>query len=57
MIFFSNEMGQMTKMAAMPFYGTNASKGFYSGTNASIIIVLGMLHSGLMSLMMYSNND
>ena len=57
MIYFPNEMGHMTKMAAMPLYGTSALKDFYSGTIAPIIIVLGMLHSGLMSVTMYSNNE
>ena len=45
----------MTKMATMPIYGKNALKSIYSVTNGLCAIELGMLHLGLMPVMMSSN--
>ena len=55
--FFSNELDNMNKMAAMPLHDKNALKSFYSGTYKPTDIELGMLHSGFMLVTMYSNND
>ena len=45
MIFFSNEIGHITKILAMLLYGKNNSlKSFYSRTNRAIAIELCMLH-------------
>ena len=37
----------MTKMAALPIYGENPSKFFFSGTTGPISTKLGMKHRGL----------
>ena len=42
MEIWSYDAGHMTKMAAMPLYGKNPSKIFYSGTGGSIFTKLGM---------------
>ena len=44
---FINNPGHMTKMAAMPIYGKNPSKFFFSGTTGPISTKLGMKHRGL----------
>ena len=44
---FINNPGRMTKMAAMPIYGKNPSKFFFSGTTGQISTKLGMKHRGL----------
>ena len=41
---YINNPGHMTKMAAMPIYGTNPSKIFFSGTTGPISTKLGMKH-------------
>ena len=41
---FINNPGHMTKMAAMPIYGKNPSKIFFSGTSGQISMKLGMKH-------------
>ena len=41
---YINNPGHMTKMAAMPIYGKNPSKIFFSGTTGPISIKLGMKH-------------
>ena len=41
---YINNPGHMTKMAAMPIYGKNPSKIFFSGTNGPISTKLGMKH-------------
>ena len=38
----SRHLGHMTKMAAMPIYGKNPSKIFFSGTGGPISMKLGM---------------
>ena len=44
---FINDPCHMTKMAAMPIYGKNPSKFFFSGTTGPISTKLGMKHRGL----------
>ena len=39
---YINGPGHMTKMAAMPIYGKNPSKIFFSGTGGPISMKLGM---------------
>ena len=39
---YINNQGHMTKIAAMPIYGINPSKIFFSGTGGSISKKLGM---------------
>ena len=41
---FINNLGHMTKMAAMPIYGKNPSKIVFSGTGGLISKKLGMKH-------------
>ena len=41
---FINDPGHMTKMAAMPIYGKNPSKFFFSGTTGPISTKLGLKH-------------
>ena len=43
---FINNPGHMTKMAAMPIYGKNPSKFFFSGITGPISTKLGMKHRG-----------
>ena len=40
--FCSRHLGHMTKMAAMPIYGKNPSKIFFSRTSRGISMKLGM---------------
>ena len=40
----SNGPGHMTKMAAMPIYGKNVRKIFFSGTKRQMTLKLGMQH-------------
>ena len=40
--FFWHDAGHMTKMAAMPIYGKNLSKIFFSETGGPISMKLGM---------------
>ena len=44
---YINNPGHMTKMAAMPIYGKNPSKIFFSITGGSISKKLGMKHRWL----------
>ena len=39
---YINNQGHMTKMAAMPIYGKNSSKIFFSETSGLISMKLGM---------------
>ena len=41
---FSNDPGHMTKMAAMPIYGKNHKKIFFSETKGPMTLKLGMQH-------------
>ena len=47
----------MIKMAAMPIYGNNPSKIFFTGTGRSISTKLGMYHLGLLPIIVCSNDD
>ena len=47
----------MTKMAAMPIYGKNPSKMFFSRTGGLISKKLGMKHRGLKYYNVYINHD
>ena len=47
----SYDAGHMTKMAAMPIYGNNTSKIFFSGIGGLISIKLGMKHWGFLAIM------
>ena len=47
----------MTKMAAMPIYGKNPLKIFFSGTGRPISTKLGMKHWGLQHIIICSNDD
>ena len=47
----------MTKIAAMPIYGKNPSKIFFSRTGGPIFMKLGMLHRGLLPIIFHINND
>ena len=52
-----HDAGHMTKMAAMPLYGKNSSKIFFSGTGGPISTKLGMQHCGLQPFIVCSNYD
>ena len=52
-----HDAGHMTKMAAMPIYGKNPSKIFFSGTGRRISTKLGMWYRGLQSIIVCSNDD
>ena len=54
---YINNLGHMTKMAAMPIYGKNPSKIFFSGAGGLISKKLGMKHRWLMYYNVYINND
>ena len=56
-IFCSRHLGHMTKMAAMPIYGQNPSKIFFSRTGGPISTKLGTLHWGLQPIIVCSNDD
>ena len=49
--------GHMTKMAAMPIYGKNPSKIFFSRTGGPISTILGMKHLWLKHYNVYINHD
>ena len=52
-----NNLGYMTKMAAMPIYGKNPSKFFFSGTTGPISTKRGMNHLGLENYNVFINYD
>ena len=54
---YSNGPGHMTKMAAMPIYGNNLKKNFFSGTKRPMTIKLGMQHQVLKYYQTSSNED
>ena len=54
---FINNPGHMTKMAAMPLYGKNPSKFFFSETTGPISTKLGMKHQGLEYYNVFINYD
>ena len=53
----SRHLSHMTKMAAMPIYGKNPSKIFFSRTGGPIFTKLGMQHWGLQLIIVCSNDD
>ena len=57
MNFCSSGPGHMTKMAAMPIYGTILKKIFFSGTKRPMILNLGMHHWVLEYYQVCSNDD
>ena len=54
---FINNQGHMIKMAAMPIYGKNPLKFFFSGTTGQISTELGMKHWGLEYYNVFINHD
>ena len=54
---YINNPGHMTKMAAVPIYGKNPSKIFFSRTGGSISKKLGMKHQWLKYYNVYINHD
>ena len=54
---YINGLGHMTKMAAMPIYGKNHKKIFFSRTRSPMILKLGMKHRGLKLYKVYINGD
>ena len=54
---YINNLGHMTKMAAMPIYGKNPSKIFFSRTGWPISTKLGMKHRWLKHYNVYINHD
>ena len=54
---YINNLGPMTKMAAMPIYGKNPSKIFFSGTGGPISMKLGMKHRWLKHYNVCINHD
>ena len=54
---YINNLGHMTKMAAMPIYGKNPSKIFFSETNRLISRKLGVKHRWLKYSNVYINHD
>ena len=54
---YINDPGHLTKMAAMPIYGKNPSKIFFSGTGGQISTKLGMKHQGLKYYNVYIKHD
>ena len=54
---YINNLGHMTKMAAMPIYGKNPLKIFFSGTSRPITKKLGMKHRRLKYYNVYINHD
>ena len=55
-MIFLYDAGHMTKMAAMPIYGKNPSKIFFSGTSSPISKKFGMGHWVLLPVMACSND-
>ena len=54
---YRHDAGHMTKMAAMPIYGKNPSKIFFSGTSGPISLKFGMWHRGLQPIIVYTNDN
>ena len=54
---YINNLGHMTKMTAMPIYGKNPSKIFFSETNRLISRKLGVKHRWLKYSNVYINHD
>ena len=54
---YINNLGHMTKMAAIPIYGKNPSKILISETNGQISMKRGMKHRWLKCYNVYINHD
>ena len=54
---YINNPGHMTKMAAMPIYGKNPLKIFFSRTGGPISTKLGMMHRWLKYYNVFINHD
>ena len=54
---YTNNQGHLSKMVAMPIYGINPSKIFFSGTGGSISKKLGVKHLLLKYYNVYINHD
>ena len=54
---YINRSGHMTKMAAMPIYGKNLKKNFFSRTRCPMILKLAMKYRGLKLYKVYINDD
>ena len=52
-----HDPGHMTKMAAMPIYGKNPLKIFFSRTGGLIFTKRGMYHRGFLPIIVYINDD
>ena len=57
MKIYTIELGHMTKMAAMPIYGKNLKKIFFSRTNRPMALKLSMKHCVWEYYQSYSNYD
>ena len=57
MKIYTNELGHMTKMVAVPIYGKNSLKIFFSRISGQIIMKLSMKHWGCRPIIMYKNYD
>ena len=55
--FCSRHLGHITKMAAMPKYGKNPAKIFFSRTGGPNFTKLGMSHRGLQPIIVCSDDD
>ena len=53
----SNGPGHMTNMAAMPVYGKNHKKIFFSGTKQPMTLTVGMPHRVLKYYQVHSNDE
>ena len=54
---YINNLGHMTKMAAMPIYGKNPSNIFFSKTNRLTSMKLGVKHPWIQYYNIYINHD
>ena len=54
---YTKYFGHMTKMAAMPIYGKNPLKIFFSRTRRPVTSGLGMFHWGYGAYQVCSNDD
>ena len=54
---YKNDLGHLTKMAAMPIYGKNPSKIFFSGASGSISLNLSVKHLALKPIIVCQNDD
>lgn len=55
--FIKNDLCHLTKMAAMPKYGKNSSKIFFSQASRSIPLNLSVKHLALKPIIVCQNDD